>query len=139
MANKKQRDTAKLAYEYIMRPGARENHFRKIIKALNNHGRGTSYQIAVWAGLKPDQVWKRMSELEAAKTVFDTTLRLPSPSGLDAIVWDLNKNAANYVNLQPTEQIKPGTITNADYANKLLGLTKQPQMQIDFKKKAQQL
>jgi len=128
-------DTSKLSYDKIMRPGARESHYRKIITALQQNGKGSSYQIAAWANMKPDRIWKRQSELIRAGIIFDTGLRGTSTDGNECIVYDLIANFDNYVNVPDTQWIGTGT-TAADFASMIVASkNKKPvQTKINFDK-----
>lgn len=125
-----QPDTSKLSYEKIMQPGARETHYWKILKTIENIKDGTSYEIAdateglIKIGLKkmkPDQVWKRIPELIEADIVFDTGLRRPSPDGNKAMVYALSSRKDDYAHIQKPERIEKTTA--ADFANGLIAST----------------
>lgn len=121
---KKQRDTYMLAFDKIMAPGARDNHFKKIVTSLDKIIKGTNYEVAADSGLKPDQVWKRMSELVLAGTVMDTGLRGLSPDGNKAIIWALTKNKELFKDVEkPVDYREPKT-TAADYASLLINSSK---------------
>jgi len=121
---KKQRDTSQLAFEKIMAPGARDNHFKKIVTSLDKIIKGTNYDIAADCGLKPDQVWKRQNELVLAGTVMDTGLRGVSPDGNKAIIWALTKNKDLFKDVEkPVDYREPKT-TAADFASLLINSSK---------------
>lgn len=121
---RKQRDTSMLAYDKITAPGARDNHFKKIVTSLDKIIKGTNYEVAADSGLKPDQVWKRMSELVFAGTVMDTGLRGLSPDGNKAIIWALTKNKELFKDVEkPVDYREPKT-TAADYASLLINSSK---------------
>lgn len=134
-----QSETSKLSYEKIMQPGARESHYRKILTALNKINDGTSWEIADATGyppeikrgeesilitikkLKPDQVWKRISELVDADIIFDTGLRRDSPDGNKAMVYALSSRREMYADVPKPERIEKTTV--ADYASLLVNST----------------
>ncbi len=127
---KGQSDTSKLSYEKIMQPGARENHYRKILTALDKIGDGTSWEIAEATEqppelnikkLKPDQVWKRISELIDDDVIFDTGIRRNSPDGNPAMVYALSSRREEYAHIEKPERIEK--TTTADFANGLFAAT----------------
>ena len=119
-----QSDTSRLSYEKIMQPGARENHDWKILTALNKIKDGTSWEISDATEqppelnikkLKPDQVWKRISELVDADIIFDTGIRRNSPDGNKAQVYALSSRRQEYADIPKPERVE--STTTADYAN----------------------
>jgi len=127
---KEQSDTSKLSYEKIMQPGARESHYRKILTALNKIKDGTSWEIADATEqppelnikkLKPDQVWKRISELIDDDVIFDTGIRRNSPDGNPAMVYALSSRRGEYAHIKPPERIEKTTA--ADFASLLINST----------------
>lgn len=119
-----QSDTSRLSYEKIMQPRARENHYWKILTALNKIKDGTSWEIADATEappelnikkLKPDQVWKRISELVDCDVIFDTGIRRDSPDGNKAMVYALSSRREEYAHITKPERIE--STTTADYAN----------------------
>lgn len=70
----------------------KENHYEKILSALEKlRVGGTQEEIAAVAGLRPDQVWKRQSELQREGKIFDTGLMRKLKSGVPGIVWNLTE------------------------------------------------
>ncbi len=125
---KGQSDTSRLSYEKIMQPGARENHYKRILTALEKIKDGTSYEIAdateatLFAKkMKPDQVWKRIPELIDADVLFDTYIRRPSPDGNKAMVYALSSRKQEYAHIQKPERQQKTTTT--DYASAILAST----------------
>lgn len=126
---KGQSDTSRLSYEKIMQPGARENHYKRIITALEKIKDGTSYEIAeatevnlfTKSKMKPDQVWKRISELIDADVLFDTGIRRTSPDGNKAMVYALSSRKAEYAHIVKPERIHK--TTTADYASAIIAST----------------
>jgi len=125
-----QSDTSRLSYEKIMQPGARENHYWKILTALNKIKDGTSWEISDATEqppelnikkLKPDQVWKRISELVDSDIIFDTGLRRNSPDGNKAMVYALSSRKECYADIPKPERIEKTTV--ADYASLLVNST----------------
>lgn len=123
---KSQSDTSRLSYEKIMQPGARENHYKRILMALVQIKDGTSWEIAdatedtnlFVKKMKPDQVWKRIPELIEADIVFDTGIRRNSPDGNKAMVYALSSRKDEYAHIEKPERI-PKT-TTADYASAII-------------------
>lgn len=68
------------------------SHKQKIVEALEKAKVGATHEeIAVLAGLRPDQVWKRLSEAERERTIFNTGITRKLKSGVSGIVWQLSK------------------------------------------------
>lgn len=68
----------------------KESHKDKILVGLEKlKVGGTHEQIAESIGLRPDQVWKRLSELEKEGKIFATGLLKPLKSSVPGIVWQL--------------------------------------------------
>jgi hypothetical protein len=66
------------------------NHKAKIKDALEKlRVGGTQEEIAISAGLRPDQAWKRLSELEKEGAIFNTGISRKLKSGVGGIVWQL--------------------------------------------------
>lgn len=125
-----QSDTSKLSYDKICEPGARESHYKKILVALTKINDGTSWEISDATEqppelnikkLKPDQVWKRISELVDADIIFDTGLRRDSPDGNKAMVYALSSRKEMYADVPKPERIE--STTTADYANAIIAGT----------------
>ncbi len=86
----KVRKTSKAAYDSIK--DHRRTMWGKIIKATRKLPNGGNFeQIANKAGLRPDQVWKRLSELTAMKILVNTGETAPTSTGRKAMVRKLNK------------------------------------------------
>ena len=116
------------AYEKICREGARETVYLKIINALKVIGDGTSWEISAQAGIKPDKVWKRQSELVSLGIIFDTGLRRNSPDGNKAMVYSLFQNKEKYSHVKPPERFNNEEIKAADNASALIAGTKKQQL-----------
>ena len=117
--------TSMLSYEKIMKPGAREGTYYKIILALEWINEGTAWEIAAQARIKPDKVWKRLSELRRDGVIFDTQKTRLSPDGNSAMVYAMSNRKDEY-NLPPPERhYMEGQTTAADYATNLIAKTKQ--------------
>lgn len=66
------------------------NHKSKITDALIRLKiGGNQEEIALIANMRPDQVWKRLSELEREGTIFNTGITRKLKSGIGGIVWQL--------------------------------------------------
>lgn len=116
-------DTSRLAYETILK--GRDNHYKKIILALEWIMDGTAWQIATQARLKPDQVWKRLSELVASDIIFDTGIRRNSPDGNKAMVYAMTNRRSEYANVPQPEKYTPKDTTASDIACAIIAKTKQ--------------
>jgi hypothetical protein len=67
----------------------KQSHKDKIVDALKKlKVGGTHEQIAVECGLRPDQVWKRISEVEE---IYDSGITRKLKSGVDGVVWKLRE------------------------------------------------
>lgn len=123
-----QTDTSKFAYEVIMREGARESIWKKIIECLEKIKDGTNYEIAEALGIKPEKVWKRTGHSELScpvhGAIFDTGLRRNSPDGNPSIVYALSSNRDKYQTVKEVHYME-GKTNAADYASKLIATTKQ--------------
>lgn len=121
---RKQSDTSRLAYEKIMQ--GRNNHYKKIILALEWLVEGNNWEIAKQARMKPEQVWKRTGELckpdeNGISCLIDTGKRNSNPDGNLAIVYGLYENRANY---KPPERYQPSDTTASDFACSIIAKTK---------------
>lgn len=119
-----QTDTSKFAYEVIMRPGARESIWKKIIECLEKIKDGTNYEIAAHLNMKPEKIWKRTGHNELscpAGAIFDTGLRRNSPDGNPSIVYALSSRRDMYADVPKPERIESTTV--ADYASLLVNST----------------
>lgn len=68
----------------------KKTHHEKILEALAGlKVGGTHEEIAKIADMRPDQVWKRLSELERDEKIFDTGITRKLKSGVNGIVWQL--------------------------------------------------
>lgn len=89
------------------------NHKAKIKEALERlKVGGTQEQIAACAGLRPDQVWKRLSEAERDGIIFNTGITRKLKSGVNGIVWQL-------VGLKPVDINNPKTTKEANQIKQL--------------------
>ncbi|ROI09772.1 Lrp/AsnC family transcriptional regulator [Chryseobacterium sp. H3056] len=64
----------------------------QIITALKYLKQGTFRQIAAYAGLESDQVWKRMSELESRGFITGTESVICEKSQRPVTLWKLKPN-----------------------------------------------
>lgn len=84
----KQKPTSKAAHEFI-KPH-KPNHKERILEALvKMKGGGTYEAIAHVAGMRPDQVWKRLSELAREQKIFETGSYRKLSSGVNGTVWQI--------------------------------------------------
>lgn len=88
MTKRKHQPTSKSAHESI-KP-LKSELYRRIEEGLRLLKVGGHFEdIARFSGLKPAQVWKRLSELEKAGIIFNTGSTRPLSSGRKGIVWQL--------------------------------------------------
>lgn len=80
---------SQIAYESVkpLLPDLRE----KILTALESIGSGSFRDIAKASGLRDEQVWKRLSELEKAGRVANVNTKLCEISHRPVSVWELAK------------------------------------------------
>lgn len=84
------RPTSKDAHDFI-KP-FKESHNVKIKEALIKlKVGGTHEEIADGCGLRPDQVWKRLSEIEKDGEIYNTGITRKLKSGKNGIVWQLKE------------------------------------------------
>src|SRR5689334_10517674 len=90
MAKREYKPTSKSGEVFIA--PHKEGHKEKILKALEElRVGGTHEEIASTCGLRPDQVWKRLSELCRDKKIFDTGITRPLKSSVPGIVWQMKE------------------------------------------------
>jgi predicted ArsR family transcriptional regulator len=66
----------------------KQSHKEKILAAIQKNRVGCTHeQAAEICGLRPDQVWKRLSELAADGKIYDTGVTRKLKSGVNGIVW----------------------------------------------------
>ena len=92
-------------------------HHQRILSALETARVGCTHEeAAVIAGLRPDQCWKRMSELCRDGKIFDTHITRKLRSGLNGVVWQK-------VGLKPVDLSNPKTSSQQKDAKLLKQLT----------------
>lgn len=78
------------------------NHKQKILEGLERLKiGGTHEEIAIVSGLRPDQCWKRLSELEREQLIFDTGITRKLKSGVIGSVWQLSGKKAIAISANP--------------------------------------
>lgn len=88
MTNRKHSATSKAAHESI-KP-AKSFYHEKIVEGLMKlKCGGTFAEIGDSVGIGHDKIWKRLSELSQAGTIFNTGVTRPLPSGRSGSVWQL--------------------------------------------------
>lgn len=68
------------------------NLHEKIVDTLTIIKRGTFRQIAEASGLRSEQVWKRLSELERQNKIIANGITLCSVSNRPVTVWEIKNN-----------------------------------------------
>jgi predicted ArsR family transcriptional regulator len=72
----------------------KQSHKEKILAAIQKNRVGCTHeQAAEICGLRPDQVWKRLSELAADGKIYDTGITRKLKSGVNGIVWQSKEEA----------------------------------------------
>jgi len=69
---------------------AKETLYIKIKTALKVIEKGTFREIATECKLQPDQVWKRLSEMERLNIISNVSDKICAVSGRRVSVWTLN-------------------------------------------------
>jgi hypothetical protein len=111
MIKRQYRPTSKEGENFI-KP-FKPNHKEKIKEALERLKiGGTHEEIAIIAGMRPDQIWKRLSELEREEAIFSTGITRKLKSGVKGIVWQLTGKKAIQITANPkTEKEKKAANT----------------------------
>ena len=78
----------------LIRPHINNMH-QRILKALENLNEGTFRQIAIEADLEPDQVWKRMSELEKKGYVDGSLITICQKTNRPVTLWKIKQSLFN--------------------------------------------
>jgi len=81
--------TSRSANEMMEQTGRKIRQQDRILKAMQDplFGEGHSEKIALVSGLKPQQVWKRLSEMESKGLIINTGKTALLSSGVQGIVW----------------------------------------------------
>ena len=110
MSKRQHKPTSKQGEQFIT--PFKQSHKEKIMEALKKAPIGFTHEEAAEAsGLRPDQTWKRMSELASEGKIYDSGLTRKLKSGVMGIIWkvkypgidDLNK----WFNEHQQEKPKP--------------------------------
>ena len=95
MSKRTHRETSK-AGELHIAP-FKQSHKEKIVEALKKSPIGfTHEEIALECGLRPDQVWKRLSECAADGKIYDSGLTRKLKSGINGIIWKVKEEEDNW-------------------------------------------
>lgn len=65
-------------------------HFEQIIATLRQHGALGKDGIARLSGLRPDQVWRRLSEMEKLGLISQTGRTVKSDAGRQEREWNIH-------------------------------------------------
>jgi hypothetical protein len=104
MKKREHKATSSTGHEFI-KPH-KPSHRERIKEALEKGKVGLTHEeIAELSGLRPDQVWKRLSEASRDGEIFDTGLTRKLKSGVPGIVWQLT-NIPKPTSFTPTENLK---------------------------------
>lgn len=83
----------------------KQTHYQKILDGLYRlRIGGTHEELSLVCGLRPDQVWKRLSELEREERIFNTGITRKLRSGVGGIVWQLKGMKVIGASKYPTTQ-----------------------------------
>lgn len=115
--------TSKDAYESLD-PERIADIYKKIVAALREIKQGTYEDIAKKIKLKPEQVWKRMSEAHRLGLVERTGVRKKMASGREGFVWFATDK------LPASESVLPGK-TVADFSKAILNQPKPNQTVVE--------
>jgi predicted transcriptional regulator len=69
---------------------ANDQHFERILNTLRKHGPLGKDGIAKESGLRPDQVWRRLSEMEKIELIRQTGQTVRSDAGRQEREWCIN-------------------------------------------------
>jgi hypothetical protein len=93
---RKRNQNSKAAHEFT-KP-AKKAYWEKIMDALNDlKGGATFEELADKAGLRPDQVWRRLSEMERDGKIFNTGVSRPLKSGCSGAVWQSSNSSPSKI------------------------------------------
>jgi len=88
MTKRKTPITSILAHDSVKKSKA--EMYRRITEGLNKLRTGGTFdEIAIASGLKPQQVWKRLSEMQGLGLIFNVGTTRPGTSGRSCSVWQL--------------------------------------------------
>jgi len=111
MKKREHSETSKAAHEFI-KPH-KPNHIERIVEALKKLKTGGTFEsIAACAGMRDDQVWRRLSEAEKAGIIFNTGTTRKLKSGCSGSVWQLTdlsqipETKPSDISFTPTENIQ---------------------------------
>ena len=100
--------TSLLAHESVKESKAAM--YVKIIEGLNKlRVGGTFDELSVVTGLKPQQIWKRYSEMAALGMIFNTGITRKGVSGRSCSVWQLTDLPPSIPQLKPKISITSET------------------------------
>lgn len=95
--------TSKQGEEFI-KP-FKQSHKEKIVAALKKMPiGGTHEEIAEACGLRPDQVWKRLSELAKEEKIYDTFLTRKLKSSVSGTIWKIKEEDDWFKNVYQEEK-----------------------------------
>jgi predicted ArsR family transcriptional regulator len=61
----------------------------RIFKCIRDHGSATHSEIAARLGMTPEQIHKRLSDLEEDDLIIASGITRPGPSGREQTVWKI--------------------------------------------------
>lgn len=119
--SKKIIDTSRAAYASLD-PESISTMYKAIVAGLRKIGSGTYEDIAKVLKLKPEKVWKRLSEAQKLGLIERTEMKKKLKSGREGYVWKATAS------LPITESAMPGK-TVSDYSKALTQPTLSPYIQ----------
>lgn len=116
MTKRKNPETSNEAYRQLKHERVRET-YQKILFALSIIKEGNFEDISKQAGLKPEVVWKRLSELHADGKIYRPGNKKPLRSGRLGYTWMLIQ--PGIAPAKVVEMALPGK-TISDYSKELI-------------------
>lgn len=105
MPKRKVTETSLDAFRQLTADKLRDD-YKKILTTLSVIGESTSEQIATKMKVKPDKVWKRLSELRDKELIHKPGTRKPLKSGCNGFCWALTEKGKALVS--SSELLLPG-------------------------------
>lgn len=103
----------------------REQHYQKIIAALNVLVSANYEKIAEQAGMERHQVGRRLSEMERVQIVYKSGLQSDTSSGRKAFNYSLTGQPKTDTQAREITY-KPGVKNASDFANDLIATATKP-------------
>lgn len=121
MGKRKNPETSNAAYRSLD-PANLSERYQKILLALKKIKEGTFEEVAVAAGLEPQMVWKRLSELQKSGLIYRPGNKRRLKSGREGFTWCLTGELP--AELQAREQLMGGKSVS-EYADEIITVVRQ--------------